>query len=646
MKEDSLSGTRYIMLVRCSTKDQADTSIDDQVKVLRKFADEHHMQYVDEVRLVGVSGSRPGARHDLEDLLRRKRERDDFEVLLVQDVSRLTRSGARHASKLEYDLAVAGIMVCYATETIPDGDLGEVYKSLLHTQSKQYARALSFTTARGAMSAIQERRITYCGRPPYAIDKLYVTQDGIPRHIIRQQADGTQLMLHPETGAVLGTFGRNERTGAPAHYQKQKNEQVVLVPGAPERVAVVQQIYRWHYRERWGCPKIAGTLNEQGIPSSTGKHWHPETVRDILHNPIYGGLGIANRTTAAIYHERAPDAPRPVEVQHAILAKYARPPVRIRPRAEWIETEHEQLQELLDEDIRASAIERHHQVLETQAAGRMPKPNRDRHTQSEFFLKGILVTKQGNHPMTGRRTGTKPYRRRYYGIAKSRLLAIRDPVCRKLVPAAPIEQAVLGMLSMLLSRKDDLTRDVRALVERVARRESEPGEELAKLKRERDAAMRKVLFALEHLDDVGQDATKELTQRLETRVRTLDAEIKRLTGTTSSPLNVEQTVKRVTRDLTNLGNSIDGLSPAALRDLVAVFVSRAVVDLETRHVELELRLPEWALGLQESMCLDTKIGCQPGIEAHAGRGVVMLSPRLLWVEGLREYGAVDFAGAA
>jgi DNA invertase Pin-like site-specific DNA recombinase len=84
------AGRRYLCQIRCSTNQQVETSIPDQVKLLRAFGDQHDMTYVDSVILEGVTGSVPGARNDIEQIIRRKKTADDFDVLLVQDVSRLT----------------------------------------------------------------------------------------------------------------------------------------------------------------------------------------------------------------------------------------------------------------------------------------------------------------------------------------------------------------------------------------------------------------------------------------------------------------------------------------------------------------------------------------------------------------------------
>src|SRR5512136_489734 len=84
---------RCVGLLRCSTIGQANTSIDDQRRVLQSCARERGWEYVGEIALEGVSGSVPGARTDLQELIERKRACDDFDLVLAQDTSRVTRAG-------------------------------------------------------------------------------------------------------------------------------------------------------------------------------------------------------------------------------------------------------------------------------------------------------------------------------------------------------------------------------------------------------------------------------------------------------------------------------------------------------------------------------------------------------------------------
>jgi hypothetical protein len=122
MKYSSLEGKRYISLARCSTAGQADTSIPDQLALIAAFAKEHGMTHTADFALDGVSGSVPGARRDIDQIIHRKKTLNDFEVLLVQDTTRFTRGGIAHGNKLEWELNAVGIQVVFVTDNIVDGD--------------------------------------------------------------------------------------------------------------------------------------------------------------------------------------------------------------------------------------------------------------------------------------------------------------------------------------------------------------------------------------------------------------------------------------------------------------------------------------------------------------------------------------------
>ena len=82
---NTLAGKRYINLVRCSTDQQTDTSIPAQLDLLNGFA-ARGMIHIDDIVLDGVSGSKPGNRGDVPELIARKIQKEmTSEVLLVRD---------------------------------------------------------------------------------------------------------------------------------------------------------------------------------------------------------------------------------------------------------------------------------------------------------------------------------------------------------------------------------------------------------------------------------------------------------------------------------------------------------------------------------------------------------------------------------
>ncbi|MCY3646468.1 MAG: recombinase family protein [Chloroflexi bacterium] len=71
----------------------------------------------------------------------------------------------------------------------------------------------------------------------------------------------------------------------------------------PDEAVVVQYIFRLYLEEGLGIRRIAGRLNEEGIPTRRGGRWSMVSVRDILRNRAY--LGTYSR-----FGVRIPDSHR------------------------------------------------------------------------------------------------------------------------------------------------------------------------------------------------------------------------------------------------------------------------------------------------------------------------------------------------
>lgn len=80
---------------------------------------------------------------------------------------------------------------------------------------------------------------------------------------------------------------RGEVLGRPPYgYRVGPRRRLELVP---EEAVVVRYIFRLYLGENLGIRKIAGRLNEEGIPTRRGGRWSMVTVRDILRNRAYLG---------------------------------------------------------------------------------------------------------------------------------------------------------------------------------------------------------------------------------------------------------------------------------------------------------------------------------------------------------------------
>ena len=124
---ETLRGKRYIAYARCATPEGAGRRLQQQVRLIRQFGDSLDMRCVDEVRLANVSGWLPAMRADLRQLLARKRKRDDYDVLIMEDFARLTRIGLEVGLEIETEFSNCGVRIVYLTEmTAADGTASDV----------------------------------------------------------------------------------------------------------------------------------------------------------------------------------------------------------------------------------------------------------------------------------------------------------------------------------------------------------------------------------------------------------------------------------------------------------------------------------------------------------------------------------------
>jgi hypothetical protein len=639
MEDKKLKGKRFVALVRCSTVGQADTSISAQHALIDDFARAHGMVCAGTVELPGVSGSIPGIRTDIDELIKRKRERDDFEIVLLQDATRFTRCGPAHGLKMMYDLRAAGLDVVFVKDDVPLGDMGDVIFGLQLLAGKEQVRTLSHASTRGAALSLAEGRRPHCGAPSYGIDRLFTTEDGTPKHIIRNLPDGTQVKLDPhDRTTVLERFGRNAKTGAREHYIKQKSEKIVLVPGDPARVAVVREMFTRYFRDGWGYVRIARDLNDRGTPAGRGGVWGQTAVRQILHQPIYLGSGFANIFASGIFYVRGSRGPEesPLEIRGAECP----PRRRARRREDWVECPQPALADLLDAGIKLAAAEKQATYFDRLATRRDQPVNRDRHKQSAYILKGLLLSEPGGYPMTGRQGGRNKLR--YYAVGRAfSNPASADRVLRMRVPAEPLEWAVLTALWLMLRDTDYLKSRLGEIAKLEWRARTPDRQQRAALEKTRGKIVRKIALVIDALDDETVKAVQGKLDELQAQLRAIDAELREKSDPAPELGDPEQVAARICERLGEIGNELPAWSPAALRNLLRIFVARLVVNLETRHVEVEFAVPSWANLEALRMGLDVNPACKVVNEAHP---LAVVRTRMFCVRD--EYVLFDFAPAA
>jgi hypothetical protein len=382
----------------------------------------------------------------------------------------------------------------------------------------------------------------------------------------------------------------------------QSNEKVVLIPGDPERVKTVQQMFRRRLIDGWSGFRIARELDRMGIRSGNGAPWSSSTINGMLVNPVYTGVGIANRYSSAIYNRRSANAPKPSLTNRKTLATRKTPKCQIRPRNEWIEVEHPQLRNYLG-DLRDRAVAWQKEQLKKQDTTRIKTPaSKDRHVDSSYFLKGILRTVDG-HSLTGRTVGTP--RHRYYAVRRAYTIPQNDKTLRRLIPADDLERAVLDIVRDILLSTPDLNTYLIKQIEAQRKAMEKGGNDLAKLESQRAKIAQQIELAIDALGPVGQDAAKAKLQQLEAKLTAVVQQIEQARGRQKSDdRSPESIADEIIASLTKAAATIPTLPMPMLRSLLMTLIARLEVDLTTKAVEIELAIP--VSTSENALCLEYK----------------------------------------
>jgi hypothetical protein len=87
--------------------------------------------------------------------------------------------------------------------------------------------------------------------------------------------------------------GRNKALLGRLEHKSIQTDRVVLVPGPPDEIEVVQRIYRSFVEDGRGEGEIAAVLNAEGIRTDLGRPWTHGTVHQMRTrwNPLASRSG-------------------------------------------------------------------------------------------------------------------------------------------------------------------------------------------------------------------------------------------------------------------------------------------------------------------------------------------------------------------
>lgn len=302
MAQSSRSTQRAVQYLRMSTEHQR-YSLENQAAVIAAYALDRGFEVVRTYSDAGKSGltlsGRLGLQQLLSDALNPAR---DFSAILVLDVSRWGRfQDPDQAAHYEYICRAAGVAVAYCAEQFENdgGMIAAIAKNLKRVMAAEYSRELSSKVTR---AKLQQARLGFRqgGSVGYGFRRMLVEEDGTPYRVLK-----------------------------PGQFKGVHTDRVRTVLGPPEEQAVVRRIFKLFLLEKGSFRAVAQQLNNEGVPTGSGRPWLAKRIAYIIRNELCVGTYTYNKTNRSMRQAltrrpeeewvRVPTTP-PV-VSHAVFKK-------------------------------------------------------------------------------------------------------------------------------------------------------------------------------------------------------------------------------------------------------------------------------------------------------------------------------------
>lgn len=307
--EGDAGKARAVAYYRHSAQDKQKNSVELQREQVRAWADANQVTIVREFADHGKSGLTADGRPAFTAMMAEVRSAQDFDRILVLDVSRWGRFQDLDLSA-SYSAACRqhGKEVVYVNLGI-ENDGSPVYPLMVgfeRWRSAQYSRELSDKVLKGCRK-VAEQGYRAGGAAPYATHRLMVDEQDQPQQVLQ-----------------------------PGEHKGISNWRVKLAPGEAQQVQVIQELFHLFVEEGFDERQIAGRLNQRQLAAPGGRSWTPGAVRRLLTNRTYAGATVYNRTSSKlkgprhrnppsewVVTDRAYEAVIPLEIYERAQARFA-----------------------------------------------------------------------------------------------------------------------------------------------------------------------------------------------------------------------------------------------------------------------------------------------------------------------------------
>jgi site-specific DNA recombinase len=263
---------RAVLYARVSSDDRGKDgrNLAGQLAMGREYAQEHGYTVIAELAEDDRGAS--GAEIDLPQLTRVRdmARRGEFDVLVVRELDRLSRSLAKQLI-IEQELKSAGVVIEYVAGEYPDTPEGRLNKHIKATIAEYEREKIAERSTRGRRLKVKAGHVIVNGRPPYGYSVGEV--DSKRMLVIREPEARVVRMIFD-----WYTVGDSE-SGPVSMYEIVKR---LTAKGIPTR----------------------GDTDARTIKRSERGKWHRATVACILHRETYAGVwhyGKSNRSKPEDY---------------------------------------------------------------------------------------------------------------------------------------------------------------------------------------------------------------------------------------------------------------------------------------------------------------------------------------------------------
>jgi DNA invertase Pin-like site-specific DNA recombinase len=205
-----------------------------------------------------------------------------YRAILVYDVSRWGRfQDTDESAHYEFICRQAGASVHYCAETfLNDGTMPSIImKSLKRVMAAEYSRELSEKTT-SAMARMVRDGLWPGAMPGYGLRRMLASTERTPKYQMR--------------------FGERKNL---------RTDRTLIVPGPPEEISIIKEIFRLYVQERRSFLHIATKLNDLGVPrvcNDSDARWTYQAVRQIILNEKYCGSLVWGRYTQKLRSRSVP----------------------------------------------------------------------------------------------------------------------------------------------------------------------------------------------------------------------------------------------------------------------------------------------------------------------------------------------------